>query len=418
MNSLHAMAGTFCRLARDFDPLSMNRLLQPRLLLLLLATTASLITATAQTETHKRKMTWKEKMQLADSVRWQIRKASDEGRLLQWSDSIRQSKLDSGRINKKGYKKLRARLVRYDRILHSGDSLLAQRYQRTNFDTAYIGRPQERWTIKLRGNLSGAKIRTDGRSGGEYFHSSVESEHRGTLSMAVSYRGIAAGIALNPMKLAGKNQDYELNLNSYSNKTGFDIVYLSSKTYHGTLLTNGMEIPVDKGMVRQKALNLNFYYAFNGKRFSFPAAFSQSYLQRRSAGSLMVGASFDGQLTKIAANETAHTQPFDLKMMELGIGVGYGYNLVAGKHWLFHLSLLPTFDIFIRSHVTENGERINMRYRFPSLITTERGAAVYSWRNQFVVLTMVYNHSVVGDKDRLRGRRDKWRLRLAYGFRF
>lgn len=412
------MAGIRSRLVRDFASLSMNRQLLLRHLLLLLATATSLLTATAQTETHKRRMTWKEKMQLVDSVRWQIRKASDEGRLLQWGDSILRSKLDSGTINKKKYKRLRSKLTRYDRLLHSGDSLLAQRYQRTNFDTAYISRPQERWTIKLRGNISGAKIRTDGLNGGEYFRSSVESEYRGTLSMAVSYRGIAAGIALNPMKLAGKNQDYELNLNSYSNKMGFDIVYLASKTYHGTLLTNGIEAPVDKGMVSQKALNLNFYYAFNGKRFSFPAAFSQSYLQRRSAGSLMVGASFDGQLTKIAANEAAHTQPFDLKLMELGIGVGYGYNLVAGKRWLFHLSVLPTFDIFIRSHTTENGERINMSYRFPSLITTERGAAVYSWRNQFVVLTMVYNHSVVGDKDRLRVRRDKWRLRLAYGFRF
>lgn len=396
----------------------MSRPLFLKLSLLLLLTATALIPATAQTDRPKRKLTWKEKVQLADSVRLQIRKASDEGRLLQWGDSILRARLDSGSINEKKYEKLRARLVKYDNFLHSGDSLLAQRYQRINFDTAYIARPQARWTIKLRGNLSGAKIKTNGMSGGEYFRTTVESEYRGTLSMAVSYRGIAAGVALNPMKLAGKNQDYELNMNSYSNKMGFDIVYLASKTYHGSFFANGTEYPIDKGSVSQKALNLNFYYAFNGKRFSFPAAFSQSYIQRRSAGSWMIGASFDGQLTEIAANEAANSHPSSLRLMELGVGVGYGYNLVAGKRWLFHLSMLPTFDIFIHSHTTENNERINLSYRFPSLITTGRGAAVYSWGNKFLVFTMVYNYSVVGDKDQLQVHRDKWRMRLAYGFRF
>ena len=37
----------------------------------------------------------------------------------------------------------------------------------------------------------------------------------------------------------------------------------------------GMMIDVHKGDISQKALNLNFYYAFNYRKFSFPAAFSQ-----------------------------------------------------------------------------------------------------------------------------------------------
>lgn len=176
--------------------------------------------------------------------------------------------------------------------------------------------------------------------------------------------------------------------------------------------------PIEKGAIRQQALNVNLYYAFNSKRFSFPAAFSQSYLQRRSAGSFMVGASFDGQITDIDANETANQQPINLKLIEIGIGAGYGYNLVAGKRWLFHASLLPTFDFYIHSRLKENGERINLHYRFPSLITTGRGAAVYSWRNQFAVASLIYNYSVVGDRDQLQVRRSKWRVRFTYGFRF
>ena len=386
------------------------------MILLLVATIA--IDASAQSQRRKKKRSWKEKVEYADSIRLEIRRASDEGRLLQWGDSILRARRDSGSMDEKKYNALRKRLVKYDQLLHAGNAILAERYQRINYDTAYIMRPPGRWTIKLRGNLSGAWIRTTGRNGEDQYHTEVESDFRGTLSMAVAYRGLGAAVALNPMKLAGKSQDYELNVNSYSNRFGFDIVFLSSKTYHGKASMNDEVTPIEKGAIRQQALNVNLYYAFNSKRFSFPAAFSQSYLQRRSAGSFMVGASFDGQITDIDANETANQQPINLKLMEIGIGAGYGYNLVAGKWWLFHLSLLPTFDFYIHSRLKENGERINLHYRFPSLITTGRGAAVYSWRNQFAVAALIYNYSVVGDRDQLQVRRSKWRLRSTYGFRF
>ena len=47
-------------------------------------------------------------------------------------------------------------------------------------------------------------------------------------------------------------------------------------------------------------LTLNAYYAFNGRRFSYPAVFSQSWMQKRSCGSLMLGASFMGGVLKRA----------------------------------------------------------------------------------------------------------------------
>lgn len=60
----------------------------------------------------------------------------------------------------------------------------------------------------------------------------------------------------------------------------------------------------------------------------------------------------------------------------------------------------------------------DMNYHFPSAIITGRGAAIYSLRNKFVVATAVYNFSVAGDDDHLRVRRNKWRVRMFFGFRF
>lgn len=374
-------------------------------------------TADVQHGKHRKRM--KERLAIADSLRLELRKAADEGRMFQWGDSLLRERLGKGQIDSARYMKLQARLQRADRHMHKGDQLLEAKYKKISFDTLYIGRPDARWTIKLRTNLSGAQLKFNGSKNQIPFNGDLRADYRGTLSVAVAYRGIAVGLAVNPAKLAGKSKDNEFNLNSYSNKFGFDVVLLSSKTYHGSVETNGVSSDINNGQLKQKAVNLNFYYAFNGRRFSFPAAFSQSYVQKRSAGSFMLGMSMDGQYTN-AYDVMTNSGVGNAKMRiyALGIGAGYGYNLVAGRHWLFHLSTLPTFDVLLRSYIETDEGKVNLHYRFPSVIIVGRGAAVYSWKNKFFGATMVFNYSSVGDEDRLQIKRAKERLRLFYGFRF
>ena len=47
-------------------------------------------------------------------------------------------------------------------------------------------------------------------------------------------------------------------------------------------------IDLPEGILQVKTLNVNAFYVFNYRRFSYPAAFSQSYIQRRSAGSFLL----------------------------------------------------------------------------------------------------------------------------------
>lgn len=367
----------------------------------------------------KKKHKLKQFVERADSLRLRLRDAADHGRMLQWGDSLLRARLKKGEINENKFEKLQRRLRRYDSLLFRGDTLLASTNRKKNIDTAYIIRPDARWTIKLRGNLSGASLNTIANENDGRHDTKLQAEFRGTLSVSVLYRGIGAALAVNPAKWAGKSKDFEFNLNSYSNRYGFDVVYLSSSTYHGTRTTSGEEkISIDKGLVNQKALNVNAYYAFNYRRFSYPAAFSQSYIQRHSAGSWMIGASFDGTRTNINADESKNIKQTKIHTSEFAIGAGYGYNLVASKHWLFHLSALPTVTVYSHDNITVEGKRTNMKYHFPSAIVTGRGAAVYSWRNKFAGLTMVYNFSVTGNDTSLEIRRDKWRARMFFGFRF
>ena len=397
----------------------------------LLAATLSLAmqdVAVAQEKKPRRK--FKAWLMCADSLRLELRRSADRGQMLQWTDSVIMAEINKSKMNEKRKQrymrrhiKIQKRLARYDRQLFRGDSLLAANYHKVKYDTAYIGRPDARWTIKYRGNLSGADMRTTSVTDGVQNRSRVTADCRGTLSMAVAYRGLGLGVAVNPAKFAGKCKDFEYNLNSYSNRYGFDVVFLSSKTYHGYKAADAERIDIHKGQISQNALNLNFYYAFNFRQFSFPAAFSQSYIQKRSAGSWMIGASFDGSKTELS--------DMTICLNEFAVGAGYAYNLVAFSHWLFHLSALPTVTVYSHDYTktkttADDGNdqtatstmRHDMKYHFPSAIITGRAAAVYSWRNKFAGATAVYNYSVAGDEDHLQVRRNKWRVRMFFGFRF
>lgn len=189
-------------MSHSISPLHPTRFFVRWMILLLVATIA--IDASAQSQRRKKKRSWKEKVEYADSIRLEIRRASDEGRLLQWGDSILRARRDSGSMDEKKYNALRKRLVKYDQLLHAGNAILAERYQRINYDTAYIMRPPGRWTIKLRGNLSGAWIRTTGRNGEDQYHTEVESDFRGTLSMGGGISRTGSSRGAQPHETGGK----------------------------------------------------------------------------------------------------------------------------------------------------------------------------------------------------------------------
>ena len=294
------------------------------------------------------------------------------------------------------------------------DSALTSRYNRNKgIDTAYIMRPQTKWTVVGRINVSGAKIETEGVDNGLHFNSEMKADYKSTLSVAVSYLGLSLSASLNPAKLMGKYRDYELNFNSYGKRFGFDVIYQDAKNFTGWHDHDGMErIELPADMLKVKTLNVNAFYVFNSSRFSYPAAFSQSYIQRRSAGSFLLAASGQGQHASLDWE-----QEMQLKVTNIGIGAGYGYNYVPRQGWLFHISALPTFIVYSKTSMTFGDNRVPLHYHFPEAIITGRGAAVYQWRNKFAGLSMVFNFTNIGDEESLAVHNIKWRARTFFGIR-
>ena len=299
-------------------------------------------------------------------------------------------------------------------VLHRADSILTLNYRKGDIDTAYITRPATKWTVTARMNVSGSKIEAEGTENGQHFKAEMEANRKATLSLGVSYLGLSLSASLNPAKLMGKYRDFELNFNSYGRRFGFDIIYQDAKNFKGWHDHEGMQrIDLTDGLLSVKTLNLNAFYVFNSHRFSYPAAFSQSYIQRRSAGSFLLAASAMGQHATLDWE-----QEMQLKMTNIALGGGYGYNYVPGQGWLLHVSALPTFIVYSNTSMTFGDTSVPLHYHFPSVIITGRGAVVHHWGNKFIGMSMLFNFTNIGHKESLGVHNIKWLVRTSFGLRF
>jgi hypothetical protein len=300
------------------------------------------------------------------------------------------------------------------------DSVLSARYFHTPYDTNYVVRPDGRITLKVRLNQTGNTFHAKGTVNDVNSKADLSTSHKTTVSIGASYRGISAALAINPAKLSGAYKDYEFNLNYYSSSISIDFSYQRSESLTGDIRRDDNWSRLESGDVTLKVVNLAGYYTFNHQRFSFPAAFTQSYIQRQSAGSWLVGVSYQGGSIKTndelkARNPNAPDVSIDVG--HLGIGGGYGYNWVLGKRWLLHFSMLPTVVVYNRNKFTVNDDLKKAKHMRFNMIFNERVAIVRNFSSRyFAGATLVMNNSIFDDNVVVVNQ-NKWRARAFFGLR-
>jgi hypothetical protein len=102
-----------------------------------------------------------------------------------------------------------------------------------------------------------------------------------------------------------------------------------------------------------RSVYINGYYVFNGRRYSQAAAYNQSVIQRRSAGSLLVGAtwyqsSFDyADISNVFFMIIGHGIS-RIKVHQANLGIGYGYNWVPFRGLVVNVMAMPTVSVYNR----------------------------------------------------------------------
>lgn len=109
---------------------------------------------------------------------------------------------------------------------------------------------------------------------------------------------------------------------------------------------------------------VNAVYLFNNRRFSWPAAFGENAVQRKSCGSWSVGFQYNHQRVTFDKDALPEylKQDIDSTLLfhkvnynDYSVSVGYNYNWVLGRNVLFAISMMPNIG-YRRSNITEAQE--------------------------------------------------------------
>ena len=201
----------------------------------------------------------------------------------------------------------------------------------------------------------------------------TEKQHYQTLSFRpkpmfkigpyLGWRWIFLGYSVDVSRPSSAGKSTEFDFSVYSSKVGGDIVYIHNNGQFRLRKTQGFD-GVDKFQfsgtnfhgLEVNTLSLNAYYIFNHRRFSYPAAYNQSTLQKRSAGSVIMGFRYDKQ--KLTFDYTQLPSPLserhsvasvmsdELKFSRLSyqdfcLSAGYAYNWVCVRNCLLSISATP-----------------------------------------------------------------------------
>lgn len=204
-------------------------------------------------------------------------------------------------------------------------------------------------------------------------------------------------------KGSNKQRGTEFDLSLYSGKYGVDIFYRKTGNDYKIHKISGFPdwIPSDyssdfNGLnVDMKGLNL--YYILNNRRFSYPAAFSQSTNQRRNAGSFIAGFSvsthnlhFDyaelPDVIRQTMNEDLKVE--HIKYTNISLNFGYGYNWVFARNCLACLSLSPAIA-YKTSRIEKAESADNEWYKKMNVDFILRAGVVYNNSKYYVGTSFV-----------------------------
>ena len=192
-----------------------------------------------------------------------------------------------------------------------------------------------------------------------------------------------------------KTNRTETELRFYGSMMGCDLLY----RYTGEDFkwrTNGMGMPQGEysGGASITTIGGHLYYVFNHRRFSLPSLFSQSTVQKRSSGSVILGASITSHKFSLSIKDwpkeaeevlKGEDKDHDFSFMDYAISVGYGYNFVLRKNLMLGVCLTPAVGykhIYGNPTNSNAGNKINFDF-------IGRAALVWNNNKYFAGLSLV-----------------------------
>jgi hypothetical protein len=223
-------------------------------------------------------------------------------------------------------------------------------------DRRYIDAPEKPWQLIAKGNVnqSSLEMNTEGDIVGVTYKATpfLKTELSKYVGLWAGYRGYGLGYTMNvggdkgsylTFGATGGAYGVNIRIHSFENsnpKFGLKIDIIpeeSEQSWDEVQLIDPIKV---------HTLIADGYYMFNGRRFSYAAAYDQSVLQKRSAGSLMAGAMYYYGHVDYATHTNGDLVYMmkglgQVKLWQASVGAGYAYNWVPARGLLVSAMAMP-----------------------------------------------------------------------------
>lgn len=313
------------------------------------------------------------------------------------------------------------------------DNRLYRSQHRAKIDTAYIAIPENRWTLGtaffLSRNYFDAYVAQGAAEGDnvvgseKVLHLNLQSALTAAPSVSVAWRGLTIGASINPAWFFKqlKNEDQSYGISVYGNRFGMAAGIRSMTTLKGYV----MQLPDSLRIGSVPAQNcfdisadFDGYYAINGSRFSMPAAFNRSQIQKRTAGSPMITLSIRNKYTKMGRETRVVVDSLAMFYNIVCAGGGYGQNWVTRHNWLIHVSGLLNMSLFEYNMEWLNGKETRFMAPFSDFVATTRFSVTRFMPNHYYGVDVIWRTAAYNIWSKLISSTSYVDAHFVFGWRF
>lgn len=229
-------------------------------------------------------------------------------------------------------------------------------------DRDYIEQPKPSWAIEARSTLNQSTLKMESTwedpvNGNTNLWAKSKNGLSTSVGLWLGYRGYGFGYS----KELGKTNGSTLSFGAMGGSFGINLRISSYHSDMPDLYIDGEKLSSYdedddrlEDPIKVRTLFLDGYYMLNGKHFSYAAAYDNSLIQKRSAGSVVVGGMYCHSRADYSDDSNWLLAVLmegvgKVKFSQGSIGAGYAYNWVPARGWLVSAMAMPMLTFYNRT---------------------------------------------------------------------
>jgi hypothetical protein len=302
------------------------------------------------------------------------------------------------------------------------DSRMYKKQHKVVVDSSYIEIPDQRWTLKTSSNITWNTLGIKHQIEDMGFSTNLHSDVTFSQGVSVAWRWLELGFSINPAWFfpSLKNSDQAYSISFYGKKFGMSATFRIANSYKGTLLSlpdsTSMVIPKG-GITADVSGDFDAWYVFNGNKFSYSAPFTMMQIQKRSAGSAILGLSVRNGFSVFEGISYNNKEKMSLMTNILALGGGYAHNFITPHQWLIHLSIIGNLSVLSYNVLQTSTETTRMKNTYPDWIGTFQFSVLHWTQRWFYGFNFSLRGAVYGTMDNLEFTNARTEAHLVVGCR-